>query len=73
MDKHTPFLIQRKEKKSIINFHKDIYSLGSIKKTFGSKKTIGQSDSYWKIQIDDFCEKDIKQLYNYLLYLNRKQ
>ena len=65
--------IQRKGKKVKISFHKDIYSLDSIKKTFGNKSSIDQDKNYWKVETDILPEKDIKQLYNYLLYLNRKQ
>jgi hypothetical protein len=67
------FLIQRKGKKAKISLHKDIYSLDSIKKTFGPKTSIGQDQNYWTIEMDFSLNKDIMQFYNYLLYLSRKQ
>ena len=73
MEKGIKLLIKRKEKESIIKFHKSIYSLETIKKIFGEDRILHQVKNYWGVKIGSASLKNIMEQYNYILYLDRKK
>ncbi len=72
MANNLHFLIQKKGQKTKINFHKDLYSLDSLKEAF-SKVSSLKNTPYWQVWVDSSPLKNILEQYNYLLYLNRKR